>query len=216
MIIAPMKSASESGGPAGRLGYASKNATAAPTSSSRPNARASLRPCRSPDPDDRRAFERPGGAGPARVECQRDRKRCEHDPQREEAFRQEVPAFAIRALQEVRRHEIDRRDADGGEGESVLGVVQHPRLQPEREDRRAEDDGAVDRSRRLLAPGRVRGLAREEDRDRHVHEEERDEEGLGGFEEIRRYERTPHMRPMSAVKRKPTRLSGRHALNHAM
>jgi hypothetical protein len=108
-----------------------------------------------------------------------------------------VPALAVGALQEVRRHEIDGRDADGGEGESVFGVVQHPRRNPNAKigvpKTMVPSTAAPSVCSRPSVDLRAKRIAIATYMRKNAMRK-----GSVDSKSSARYERTPHMRPMSA------------------
>lgn len=106
--------------------------------------------------------------------------------------------------------EVERRQRESAERRPILDLTYQTELEPEGDQRDAEHQRSVH-----VVPEPRRFAAREEQRDRHVQQEEEHQERLGTREEIRFVESRPHSVPMANVNAKPTRLSRRHALNHA-
>ncbi len=137
-----------------------------------------------PDPDEGRAFERPGSGGPAGVERQRDRQRREEQRERRERRDEQGLGGVVPATDMLCGGHVDRAGDERRERGTVLEVRDEPDLQREGRERESEDERAVEGA--FTAIGSVAG---EERRDREVRDEERREEGL---------RRRPEVRPVEA------------------
>lgn len=122
------------------------------------------------------ALQRPGGRGPTRGERQGDGEGGEGQAEGGRALAQH-PQVGLPARPQGQQ-QVDRRHRERGEGQRHRLAIQQRDLHRERDQRRAEQQRGIDLA--WLAP-----LQRIRHRDRHVHEEERDEEGFRRREEFR-------------------------------
>ncbi len=139
------------------------------------------------DPVGGSALECPCGRCPAAVEGQRYCQCREDDAQCQECLDQHAQRFRMPAMEHAGEHEIKRSGRHRAPGCAELDLLHQPGLQSERDQWRAEDDGAVDVMLQLrrLPQG-------EKDRDCHVLKGEQHQEGFGAGEELGPVEfRTP-------------------------
>ena len=93
------------------------------------------------DPDDARAFQRPGGGRPAAVEGERDGQGAEDDAQREEGFGQQFEAIA--APQRHGQARVGQSGKQRGKRQAEVKVPDQAVLQSHGRQWRAEDERAI-------------------------------------------------------------------------
>ena len=175
------------------------------------------RPHRAPtlphaDPQHRGPFERPRRRRPARIERERNRDRREDDAEREKGFGQRPGTLVAPCMEQPGQDEVHRGHADRAEGHAIGQVAHQSALQARHEQRRPEDERAVD-----VAAQPERSTQRIEHRDRDVEQEEQDQERFGRWRSARGDSASrPTSVAMTKVNRKPSRFRLRHALNQAM
>ena len=108
-------------------------------------------------------------------------------PSGEEGLDQQAQAVAAALQQAAGEYKVESRQQRGAERSAVLELAHQPVLQAEGCQRRAEDQGGIDRRSQ-----RHRLMPRIEYRHRDVHQEEQHQERLGAGEQFRPIEaRTP-------------------------
>ena len=129
-----------------------------------------------PQPDQARAFERPGPGGAAGVERERNHQRQEHDADGQAGLERRGQARA-------RTHpggdrDIETRQHQGRDRGAVLGVADQAMLQRESDGRQAEQQAAVEPGIGSLRCSLAARLAQRHQHDGHEEHEERDQEQL--------------------------------------
>ena len=130
------------------------------------------------DPGDARTFQRPDAGRRAGAEGQGHGQRGETERKRGIGFAQQALALAL--AQPPDEAGIDRGDADRAECEREPVVLQHARLQRERDQGRTEHQGAV--HPRATVFGLLRHVQQADD---DVEQEEQDQEGFDRGEQFR-------------------------------
>ncbi len=140
------------------------------------------------EPDHARPLQGPGGGGPGRVQGHGDGQGDEDDAQGQVGLAQQTQPRAADsnaiapggiASDSAHGQQVPQGQTQAAEGPAHVRVAHQPHLQGEGGQGQAEDQCAV--QARVLARG-----TGEEDGDDPVHDEEKDEEGLGGGEVLRR------------------------------
>ena len=123
------------------------------------------------DPDDARAFQRPGGRRPAAVEGERDGQGAKDDAQREEGFGQQAEANA--APERHGQSRVGQTGKQRGKRQAKFKVPHQSVLQAHGRQRRAEHEGAIHVMLEARRLARAVG-----NRDADIEQHEQDQEQL--------------------------------------
>ena len=161
-------------------------------------------PCQAPllaktKPENTSALHSPGRRRPARIQAEGNGQGGENHPQRQTGFHQQQGATRHLGTQQPRQQQVKQAQPQSAEGRGELDMLDQPVLQAKANQRRAEEDGAVDiitltrRPAQQLAATAIHRQARgfqqlapgEQQADTDVHKKEQNQERLGAGQQLR-------------------------------